>query len=122
MKNKSKQEMCPIRDIIARLSDKWSLLIIVTLSQSGKMRFSELQRAIDDVSQRMLTVTLRDLEEDGLVTRKVYPEVPPRVEYALTDLGNSLLQPLDSLVSWASENKSSIHNARKKYSEKKGLV
>lgn len=119
MENNSKHEMCPIRDIIARLSDKWSLLIIVTLSQSDKMRFSELLRAIGDVSQRMLTVTLRDLEEDGLISREVFPEVPPRVEYELTDLGRSLLQPLAELIDWAKKNTSTIQNSRKKYSKKR---
>ena len=77
---------CPIRNILARISDKWSMLVIYTLEKSGKaaVRFKELQREIPDISQKMLTVTLRTLEEDGYVTRTVYAEVPPRVEYALT--------------------------------------
>lgn len=77
---------CPIRNILARLCDKWSLLVIYTLNKAGKevMRFKELQREIPDISQKMLTVTLRTLEEDGYITCTVYPEVPPRVEYALT--------------------------------------
>ena len=79
---------CPIRNILARISDKWSLLVIYTLDKTGKekMRFKELQREIPDISQKMLTVTLRTLEEDGYLTRTVYPEVPPRVEYKLTPL------------------------------------
>lgn len=107
--------ICPIRDIIASLSDKWSLLVIYTLSLNPKMRFGELQKSITDISQRMLTVTLRSLEADGLVSRKIYPEVPPRVEYQLTDLGYSLLDPLRGLVNWAKENTETIQESRKQY-------
>lgn len=96
--------ICPIRDILARLGDKWSLLVLVSLDANGTMRFSDLQRSIGDISQRMLTVTLRSLEADGLVNRTIYPEVPPRVEYTLTNLGNSLIPHLQSLVGWALEN------------------
>ena len=94
---------CPIRNILARLCDKWSLLVIFTLDRSGEptMRFKALQRAIPDISQKMLTVTLRTLEEDGYVTRTVYPEVPPRVEYALTERTRSLLPHIDALIGWA---------------------
>lgn len=118
MENKFKYVFCPIRDIITRLSDKWSLLIIVTLSQSDKMRFNEIHKEIDDISQRMLSVTLRSLEEDGLVNRKVYPEVPPRVEYKLTDLGFSLLNPLNGLIDWAKDNTHSIHDSRKRFKKR----
>lgn len=107
--------ICPIRDIIASLSDKWSLLVVYTLSQTSKMRFGELHKSIPDVSQRMLTVTLRSLEADGLVSRQIYPEVPPRVEYKLTDLGYSLLHPLKGLVNWARENTEIIEESRKNY-------
>lgn len=114
--NKSKYNMCPIRDIISRLSDKWSLLIVVTLSNNrSSMRFGEILKEIDDISQRMLTVTLRSLEADGLVKRRVYPEVPPRVDYQLTEMGHSLLSPLEGLVSWAQKNTEAIHKSRKKY-------
>ena len=75
---------CPIRNILARLGDKWSLLVIYTLSQVERMRFGDLRRSVPDISQKMLTATLRTLEEDGFVTRTIYPEVPPRVEYSLT--------------------------------------
>ena len=109
--------ICPIRDIIASLSDKWSLLVIYTLSQNPKMRFSELHKSINDISQRMLTVTLRSLEADGLVSRQIYPEVPPRVEYQLTDLGYSLLDPLSGLVNWARENTAVIQESRKNYQQ-----
>lgn len=113
-----KEILCPIRDIISRLSDKWSLLVIYKLSLQDKMRFNELQKELEDISQRMLTVTLRTLEADGLVRRTVYPEVPPRVEYQLTALGHSLLPPLHELVTWAKENTDSIQKSRKNYYSK----
>lgn len=100
---------CPIRNILARISDKWSLLAIFTLNkQGGPMRFKEIQRAIPDISQKMLTVTLRTLEEDGFVTRTVYPEVPPRVEYELTDRAMSLLPHINALIGWALDNMEAI--------------
>ena len=107
---------CPIRNILARLCDKWSLLVIFTLDRSGEptMRFKALQRAIPDISQKMLTVTLRTLEEDGYVTRTVYPEVPPSVEYALTERTRSLLPHIDALIGWALENKDAIMDDRRK--------
>ena len=86
---------CPIRNVLARIGDKWSLLVIVTLSGARTMRFGALQRAIPDISQKMLSVTLRTLEEDGYLTRQVYPEVPPRVEYSLTSRAQSLLACID---------------------------
>ena len=107
---------CPIRNILARISDKWSLLVIYTLDRSeGKpVRFKELQRRIPDISQKMLTVTLRTLEEDSYVRRTIYPEVPPRVEYTLTDRAKSLLPHIDSLLGWALENREAILRDRKK--------
>ncbi len=105
---------CPIRNILARLGDKWSLLVIYTLSQTERMRFGDLRRAVPDISQKMLTVTLRTLEEDGLVTRTVYPEIPPRVEYSLTARAFSLLPHIQALVAWAKENMESIIRDRKK--------
>lgn len=107
---------CPIRNILARLCDKWSLLVIYTLDKAGreKVRFKELQREIPDISQKMLTVTLRTLEDDGYLTRTVYPEVPPRVEYALTERTRSLLPHIDALIEWALENKDAIIKDRKK--------
>ena len=95
---------CPIRDVLSRLGDKWSMLVLVTLSANGTMRFNEIYRTIADVSQRMLTVTLRTLEADGLVERQVYAEVPPRVEYRLTETGQSLMPSLQGLVNWAVEH------------------
>lgn len=107
---------CPIRNILARISDKWSLLVIYTLDRVGQnaVRFKELQRAIPDISQKMLTVTLRTLEEDGYVTRTVYPEVPPRVEYALTARAHSLLPHINALIAWALENRPAIMDDRKR--------
>lgn len=107
---------CPIRNILARISDKWSLLVIYTLDNSEKasVRFKELQRQIPDISQKMLTVTLRTLEEDGYVTRTIYPEVPPRVEYKLTGRAKSLLPHINSLIGWAKENMKPIMQDRKK--------
>ena len=112
---------CPIRNILSRLCDKWSLLVIYTLNKTGKsaIRFKELQREIPDISQKMLTVTLRTLEDDGYVTRTVYPEVPPRVEYALTPRTHSLLPHINALIEWAIENKDAIMKDRKKANAKR---
>ena len=104
---------CPIRNVLARMSDKWSLLIIYTLSQSPVLRFGELKGAIPDISQKMLSVTLRTLEEDGFVTRKMYAEIPPRVEYSLTPRANSLLPHIMTLIGWAKDNMDSIISDRK---------
>ena len=104
--------LCPVRDILSRLGDKWSLLIFMTLSSNGTMRFSEIHKSIGDISQRMLTVTLRSLEADGLVIRKVYPEVPPRVEYYLTESANGLIPHIDNLVEWAEKNMQNIVTSR----------
>lgn len=99
---------CPIRNVLARIGDKWSMLVLYTLEQGGVLRFSELRRRIPDISQKMLTSTLRTLEEDGYVTRRVYPEVPPRVEYELTVRGRSLLPCIDNLIAWAQDNMEAI--------------
>ena len=108
---------CPIRNILARLCDKWSLLVMYTLDKAGRvpMRFKELQREIPDISQKMLTVTLRTLEEEGYVTRTIYPEVPPRVEYALTERTHSLLPHINALIAWALENMDPIMKDRKTF-------
>lgn len=109
---------CPIRNILARISDKWSILVLFTLNQSTLMRFNALQKNIPDISQKMLTMTLRTLEEDGFVKRQVYAEVPPIVEYSLTDRAISLLPHINSLIVWAKENMNAIltdriHNRKK---------
>lgn len=113
---------CPIRNILARMSDKWSLLVIYTLTQADKMRFGDIRRAIPDVSQKMLTVTLRTLEEDGFVIRTIYPEVPPRVEYELTERAHSLFPHIQALILWAKENMTSIIDDRKKIKINKKTV
>ncbi|MDH6353905.1 DNA-binding HxlR family transcriptional regulator [Dysgonomonas sp. PH5-45] len=106
---------CPVRDVIARLGDKWSILILTTLKTNGKLRFSEIQRSIGDVSQRMLTVTLRSMEADGIIRREVYAEVPPRVEYELTELGESLFPHLQALVDWALKSMDIIMSCRENF-------
>jgi DNA-binding HxlR family transcriptional regulator len=100
-----------VAPILAKVGDKWSILIIMTLA-GGTRRFGELKRAIDGISQRMLTLTLRGLERDGLVRREVFPTIPPRVDYALTDLGRSLCVPVMALGTWVQENLDAIDDAR----------
>ncbi len=103
-----------VREVLNRVGDKWSVLIVGLLAD-GPKRFSELRRAIEGISQRMLTLTLRGLERDGLVTRTVYPTIPPRVEYQLTELGRTLRQPIQSLAKWAQDNRERIQQARNRY-------
>ena len=105
---------CPIRHIVDRFGDKWSLLVLYNLHTSGCLRFSEIHRRTADISQKMLTSTLRKLEQDGLLPRKVYPEVPPRVEYALTPRGESLMPHLTALIGWAEENFDAILEDRER--------
>ncbi|WP_230330037.1 winged helix-turn-helix transcriptional regulator [Nocardia aurantiaca] len=100
-----------IRQILDRIGDKWSLLVIAVLDD-GPLRYTDLQHAVAGISQRMLTVTLRQLTHDGLVTRTSYPEVPPRVEYALTPLSRGLLDPVTTLIAWASNHHEEIHRNR----------
>ena len=103
-----------ISAVLARIGDKWSVLIVGRLGQ-GPTRFSDLKRSVGGISQRMLTLTLRGLERDGLVTRTIYSTVPPRVEYALTPLGRSLLEPVNALADWALKHKQQIAEARDRY-------
>ena len=105
---------CPSRTVLDRIGDRWTVLVVGTLA-GGPMRFSELGRRVSGVSQKMLTQTLRGLERDGLVTRTVHPEVPPRVEYALTEVGGTLIAPLAALDSWAREHVPSIVESRSRY-------
>ncbi len=107
-------EPCPIRDILDRIGDRWSLLVLWSLTD-GALRFTVLKRQIGDISQRMLAQTLRRLEQDGFVTRTVYPTIPPRVDYELTPLGRSFLVPLDALVQWADGNHQTVRAARQAY-------
>ena len=112
-----KVETCnAMGDILNRIGDKWSVMIVGYLTRKT-MRFNELRHAIGGISQRMLTLTLRNLERDGLVTRTVYPEIPPRVEYQLTELGRTLTEPLDALWNWAAEHQHDVSIARRAYDE-----
>ena len=106
---------CPVRNVLSRVGDKWSMLILFTLESHPTIRFKELQRNIPDISQKMLTATLKTLEADGLVKREVFPEVPPRVEYSLTAKGLSLLPLIDNLLTWASDNMEDIIASRKQF-------
>lgn len=108
-------EICPIRNVIARFGNKWSLLVILLLSENKVMRFNELCHTIPDVSSRVLSSTLKVLEADGLVERKVYPVVPPKVEYSLTATGCSLVPFITQLTEWAQSNMKSIVKHRKQF-------
>ncbi len=107
-----------VSEVLSRVGDKWTVLVVSTLGD-GPKRFNELRRALGSISQRMLTLTLRALERDGLVTRTVFPTVPPRVDYELTNLGRSLLEPVKALGSWALDNRPRIQDARARFD---GLV
>jgi DNA-binding HxlR family transcriptional regulator len=106
---------CPVRQVLDRIGDKWSSLVILHLGEFGMMRFNGLSNAIGDISQKMLTVTLRNLEADGLVSRKAFAEIPPRVEYELTKLGESLVPLIRELVTWANANMRAIRQNRAHY-------
>ena len=107
---------CPVRRVLDQISDKWSTLLILTLSESPH-RFGALRRALPDISQRMLTQTLRDLQRDGMVSRHVHPTVPPSVEYRLTPLGQSFLTPLEGLIHWAEAHFGAIEKARESFEQ-----
>lgn len=107
-------EDCPVREVLDRVGDKWSVLVIVLLGQRTH-RFNEMHRAIEGISQRMLTLTVRALERDGLVNRTIYPTVPPRVDYELTELGRTLLVPLAALSTWANAHRDDIQAARERH-------
>jgi len=102
---------CPVRAILDKVGDKWSMLIVMTLS-AEPLRFSELKRRVPDISQKMLTQTLRELQRDGMVARQVFPTVPPAVEYRLTSLGESVIVPFGTLVNWANKNHKQIYASR----------
>lgn len=106
---------CAIRNVLDRLGDKWSMLVIIILGEEGTMRFNQLHHEIGDISQKMLTVTLKNLEADGLLTRKVYAEIPPKVEYTLTERGTSLLPHLAALAGWAMTHMQGIYASRERY-------
>lgn len=106
---------CPIRNILSRIGDKWSMLVLYTLETDETKRFKELQRNIPDISQKMLTATLKMLEADRLVKREAFAEVPPRVEYSLSDKGKTLLPHINALISWATDNMDDIYESRRHY-------
>jgi|SRR5579871_3107010 len=108
-----------VASVLARVGDKWSVFVIMMLDD-GPKRFNELKRKIGGISQRMLTLTLRGLERDGLITRTVFPTIPPRVDYELTDLGRGLAKPVQALGQWAFEHKAEIDGAREQFDARKG--
>jgi DNA-binding HxlR family transcriptional regulator len=105
-----------VSEVLSRVGDKWTVLVVSTLGD-GPKRFNELRKALGSISQRMLTLTLRGLERDGLVTRTVFPTIPPRVDYELTDLGRSLLEPVSELGLWARRHRAVIQEARKRFDD-----
>ena len=107
---------CPVRGVLDKISDKWSMLLVMTLA-SGPKRFNQLRREVPDISQKMLTQTLRDLQRDGMVARRVYDTKPPSVEYRLTPIGESIIIPFGQLIQWAGENHLHIDAARVEYDE-----
>jgi DNA-binding HxlR family transcriptional regulator len=109
-----------VSEVLARVGDKWTILVVGVLGD-GPKRFSEVRRALGSISQRMLTLTLRALERDGLVRRTVFPTVPPRVDYELTKLGHSLLEPVNGLGTWARQNRAAIQSARRRFDDEQGV-
>lgn len=105
-------EHCPVRNVISRISDKWSVLVLLLLEEGGVLRFTEIHHSIETISQKMLTVTLKTLETDGLIIRTVYAQIPPKVEYQLSPRGKSLIPHLHGLAKWAVENMAGIQEAR----------
>lgn len=110
-----------VNDILSAIGDKWTVRIVMTLAE-GPKRFNEMRREVGDISQRMLTLTLRGLERDGLATRTAYPTVPPRVEYALTELGKTLIAPITSIAAWAIEHREEVADARSNFDTAKAAM
>lgn len=108
-------EICPIRNVVSRFGDKWSLLVLLVIDRGGVIRFNELGRMIPDISTRVLSTTLKTLEADGLIDRKVYAQVPPKVEYSLTETGKSLIPLLMKLTEWAQTNMKKVMEHRSEY-------
>lgn len=115
LKKYSNVEECPVRNVLDKIGNKWSLLILLILEEEKVLRFNELHSYIVSISQKMLSVTLKSLEADGLVKRTIYPQVPPKVEYELTERGSSLLPHIHSLVAWSKDNIGDIKQSRKDY-------
>lgn len=112
VKNYADEEHCPVRNVLDRFGDKWSMLVLMLLNDVEVLRFNEIHKYIGSISQKMLTVTLKKLEADGLVARKAYPEIPPRVEYSLTARAQSLMPILQELAQWANQNMAEIRQSR----------
>lgn len=110
-----------VSDILSTIGDKWTVLVVVTLSK-GPMRFNEIRRAVGGISQRMLTLTLRGLQRDGFVTRTVFPTVPPRVDYALTGLGKTLISPLETIAGWAIAHREAVVDSRANFDSAKAGI
>lgn len=110
-------EICPIRNVVARFGNKWSLLVLLVIDNAVIVRFKELGRMIPDISTRILSATLKTLEADGLINRKAYAEVPPKVEYSLTETGKSLIPLIVQLTEWARKNMKSVMDHRREYEE-----
>ena len=115
LKKYGNADNCPVRNVIDRLGDKWSVLVLMLLEESKVLRFNEIYGYIQTISQKMLAVTLKSLEADGLVKRTVYPQIPPKVEYELTERGRSLLPHLHQLVGWANSNLDDIRKSREAF-------
>ena len=120
MKFNALSARCPARDVLGHVADKWTVLVLVILIE-GTARFNELRRRIDGITQKMLTRTLRDLEENGFVSRRIYAEVPPRVEYTLTPLGHSLVKVLDTVRDWANRHAGDVVAARQRFATDRAL-
>ena len=110
---------CPVRGILDQVGNKWTALGISHLAAAGPLRFSEIKRRVGRVSQRMLTETVRNLERDGVLLRTVYPTIPPKVEYSLTSLGSSLVEPVQALVGWALDHRAQIQRARSLFDQRR---
>src|SRR5271163_1283576 len=119
--DRASEDCRAVSSVLARVGDKWSVLIIVLLGD-GPKRFNEIKRMVGGISQRMLTLTLRGLERDGLVTRTVFPTIPPRVDYELTDLGRELSKPVIALGGWAKAHQSEIEGARSRFDGRQGAA
>jgi DNA-binding HxlR family transcriptional regulator len=120
LKKYGEANVCPVRNVVDRIGDKWSVLILLLLAEGDVLRFNEIHKWIGTISQKMLTVTLKTLEADGLVLRTVYPQIPPRVEYRLTGRGTSLIPHLRGLVGWAAENLADIRESRRAFADEPG--
>jgi DNA-binding HxlR family transcriptional regulator len=117
LKKYSSTDKCPVKNVVDRIGDKWSVLVLMLLEESKVLRFNEIYGYVEAISQKMLAVTLKNIEADGLVKRTVYPQIPPKVEYELTKRGRTLLPHLHSIINWAKTNMNDIIESRERYSK-----